>query len=142
MAMYALGIRPMMDKLAEVLDDTTKQSWYADDAAACGILRKLKDWWVKLCDIGPSFGYFPKPSKTVLIVKDLKYLPTAKSLFHGTGIKITLEGDRHLGAVIGSSSFKESFVKKKIDGWVKDVEQLAALGHEESRTSACLLCLH
>ena len=83
----------MMDKLAEVLDDTTKQSWYADDAAACGMLRKLKDWWVKLCDIGPSFGYFPKPSKTVLIVKDLKYLPTAKSLFHGTGIKITLEGD-------------------------------------------------
>ena len=131
MAMYALGIRPMMDKLAEVLDDTTKQSWYADDAAACGMLRKLKDWWVKLCDIGPSFGYFPKPSKTVLIVKDLKYLPTAKSLFHGTGIKITLEGDRHLGAVIGSSSFKESFVKKKIEGWVKDVEQLAALGHEE-----------
>ena len=131
MAMYALGIRPMMDKLAEVLDDTTKQSWYADDAAACGRLQKLKDWWTRLSEIGPGFGYFPKPSKTVLIVKDLKFLPTAKSLFHGTGIKITLEGDRHLGAVIGSFNFKESFVKKKIEGWVRDVEQLAEFGREE-----------
>ena len=56
----------MIDKLAEVLDDTTKQSWYADDAAACGMLRKLKDWWVKLYDIGTSFGYFSQVNEGLI----------------------------------------------------------------------------
>ena len=42
----------------------------------------------------------------LLIVKGLENLPCANSLFSQTGIKITTEGERHLGAVIGSERFK------------------------------------
>ena len=79
MAFYALATRPLMDVLAKI--GKIIQSWYADDTAACGSLGELKDWWDKLCAIGPSYGYFPKPSKTILVVKDNFNLPMARSLF-------------------------------------------------------------
>ena len=40
-----------------------KQVWYANDAAAAGLLTDLRTWWDMLCDIGPHFGYF-NSSKT------------------------------------------------------------------------------
>jgi len=33
--------------------------------------------------------------------------------------------------VIGNQDFKEKYVKKKIDNWIKDVEQLSAIGEDE-----------
>ena len=61
--------------------------------------------------IGPRYGYYPKAAKTILILKDLAYLPNARCLFEKEGIKVTCDGERHLGAVIGSSS---SFLKKSM----------------------------
>ena len=129
MAFYALATRPLMDVLAKINDII--QSWYADDTAACGGLENLKTWWDKLCEIGPSYGYFPNPSKTVLIVKENFNMPMARALFEKTGVKVTLTGDRHLGAVIGSKEFKEKYVKDKVSRWVKDVEELALIAKDE-----------
>ena len=132
MAMYGLGIRPLMDKLADILEkDTTKQAWYADDAAASGNLQNIKKWWNELLISGPKCGYFPKPSKTYLIVKDVAHLSKAKDIFGDTGVNITLEGERHLGAVIGSDEFRQEFVRKKVSGWINDIKQLANIAHEE-----------
>ena len=36
-----------------------KQVWYADDAAAGGKLRQLRNWWEELKEHGPKYGYFP-----------------------------------------------------------------------------------
>ena len=47
-----------------------KQIWYADDAAAGGLLTDLYEWWDQLCKLGPLFGYFVNPSKTLIIVKE------------------------------------------------------------------------
>ena len=55
----------------------------------------------------------------------------ARSLFEKTGVKITLEGERHLGAVIGSKEFKDQYVNNKVSGWVKDVHELSAIGKDE-----------
>ena len=76
-------------------------------------------------EIGPSYGYFPNPSKTVLIVKENFNMPMARALFEKTGVKVTLNGDRHLGAVIGSKE------KDKVSRWVKDVEELARIAKDE-----------
>ena len=46
MAMYALALVPMIAQL----NDTVKQIWYADDAAAAGQLSNLRIWWDLLCD--------------------------------------------------------------------------------------------
>ena len=43
MAMYAIGIIPLIQKLSS---KRTKQVWYAYDAAACGDLSHLRSWWV------------------------------------------------------------------------------------------------
>ena len=94
-------------------------------------LESLKAWWDKLCNIGPQYGYYPNPSKTVLIVKGMEHMPKAKVLFGDSGIKFSSEGERHLGAVIGTSKFKETYVKTKVDSWVLDVKQLASIGEEE-----------
>ena len=75
----------------------------------------------------PKYGYFPKASKSILKVKGMENLPKAKSVFKDSGIQITTEGDRHLGAVLGSEKFKHEFVKREINSWVKDVEELAVV---------------
>ncbi len=131
MPMYALSTRPLIDSLQETLDEYTKQVWYADDSTAAGKLASLLKWWEKLCLIGPKFGYFPNPHKTVLILKGKEYQSMANTLFQSTGIEISVEGERHLGAVIGSVAHKERYVEAKVSEWVKDVKQLADYGQEE-----------
>ena len=87
--MYAIATRPIIDQLDEICDTTvTKQSWYADDSAAASTLVEVKKWWIHLCKIGPGYGYFPKPSKSILIVKE-DNLDTANTLFKDTGLIIT-----------------------------------------------------
>ena len=117
MAMYAIGILPLIQRLSS---DDTKQAWYADDAAACGDLEHLRSWWDQLVD-----GYQPNTSKTWLIVKEGKF-EEATTGFEGTGVSITQEGKRHLGAALGANSFIESYIKKKVSEWVREIEQLSS----------------
>ena len=64
MSMYAVGILPLIWKLINA-----KQIWFADDAAAGGSVSQLKEWWDKLLELGPAYGYYPNPQKTWLIVR-------------------------------------------------------------------------
>ena len=113
MAMYALAIVPLVSQLHGLC----KQVWFADDGTGAGNLKELRKWWDKLVDKRPAYGYFPNASKTWLIVKDEK-LDEAKRIFKGTGVKFTSEGKRHLGAVIGSQTFKKrvTFKRKLMNG--------------------------
>ena len=43
-------------------------NWYADDSACSAELPRLREWFDKLCEMGPDFGYYPEPEKTVLVV--------------------------------------------------------------------------
>ena len=131
MGMYAVGIRPLINILQETTDTTKcQQVWYADDSTAGGQLREIRKWWDILFVAGPKFGYIPKPSKTVLIVKP-EHFDFATQLFSDTEIKITKAGERHLGAVIGSNQFREQYITNKISQWIKDVEQLAEFAVDE-----------
>ena len=121
MPMYALGTIPLINALS---DDHIKQVWYADDATACDRLMDVRRWWDRLVSIGPDFGYFPNPSKTCLIVKDCFY-DSAVSIFQDSGVCITAEGKRHLGAALGSSSFVASFVHQKVSLWQQELTTLS-----------------
>ena len=132
MAMYAIGTKPLLDKLMVAVDNKRcKQVWYADDSASAGKIDEMKVWWDELNSSGPKFGYYPKPEKTILIVKSPEFLQVAKDTFGGTGITIDLAGERHLGAVIGTSEMKEVYVNKKVSKWVDDVKQLSKIAKEE-----------
>ena len=132
MAMYAIGTKPLLDKLMTTVDNVKcKQVWYADDSGSGGKILEMRKWWDELNSTGPKFGYVPKPSKTIMIVKSQELKQQAQAIFANTGITIELEGERHLGAAIGSPQFKERYVTKKVDSWIQDVEQLSKIAKDE-----------
>ena len=61
-----------------------------------------------------------------LIVKQ-EHLPLATELFADSGVQITVEGRRHLGAALGTESFTESYVKGKVQEWVEEVTRLSEI---------------
>ena len=134
MGIYAVSSRSLINELKTEVPDVM-QVWFADDSSGGGRLERLKLWWDVLKLIGPAFGYFPKSSKTYLIVKDAAMLARAEELFIDEGVQITVEGERHIGAALGSESFRTTYVKQKVDKWVKDVEELASIAKEEPQSA-------
>ena len=99
--------------------------WLADDATGAGSLSNLKKWWKLVEEEGKKYGYVVKPSKSWLILKHPESLQAAETLFADTSIQITTEGKRHLGAAIGTTEFKDSYIKGKVEEWCKRLKKLA-----------------
>ena len=136
MQKYGIGIKPLIDILGTNINPKKcRQVWYADDSDAAGELEELRNWWDELCNTGPKLGYFPNNSKTVLILKDKSSLPKAQEIFGTTGVKITINGERHLGAVVGTQEYRDTYVKQKVEKWISDIEQLAEIAHDEPQVA-------
>ena len=61
------------------------QSWYADDSVCAGSLDDIRCCLDRLLELGPSYGYFPEPRKSYLVVaSDITHL--ASDAFAGLGI--------------------------------------------------------
>ena len=125
MAMYALAIRPLIDKLIDA-EPNARQVWFADDATAAGRLATLHQWWHHVTTIGPDFGYYPNASKTHLVAKP-ELVSKAKKMFENTEVQISTNGQRHLGAAIGTHEFIEAYAAQKIEKWVNEIESLTAI---------------
>ena len=123
MAMFALAMVPMILDLSKKCPPIV-QTWFADDASGAGSLQNLKQWWDSLNSIGPSYGYYPKASKSCLVVHPADE-EVARDVFSASDINITTEGKRYLGAALGSTSFIEDFVKTKVEEWNVEIERLA-----------------
>ena len=109
MCLYAVSLQRLIPRLNA--STFVKQCWFADDATGAGSLGELKKWWGVLNESGPSLGYFPnfvKPEKE----------EAARDLFGQTSINISTQGQKHLGAVLGSRSYLEEYVSEKADDWV------------------------
>ena len=124
MPMYSLATLPLIEKVNP--DLSVIQSWFADDATAAGSISKLRDWWDALATLGPMFGYHVNASKTHLVVKD-SLLSTASAVFADTKVNITSDGRPHLGVALGTSSFTEVFVKRKVEGWSEELLHLSSI---------------
>ena len=57
------------------------QVWLADDATGAGNLVPLKEWWDLVKEEGVKYGYFVKPSKSWLILKNHEKLDECRELF-------------------------------------------------------------
>ena len=64
--------------------------------------------------------------KSWLIVKSDVLAVEAKKVF-GDEVNITTEGQRHLGAVIGSQEFKDQYCREKVLGWKGELEALSEI---------------
>ena len=87
-----------------------------------------------LSSIGPKYGYFPKASKSHLIVKQ-QHLTNAKELFADTEVQITTEGQRHLGAIIGSVEYKKTYATALVDYWKQQLKILAKIAETEPQAA-------
>ena len=139
MGFYSCSLMPLVNVLKvhqacrdQPQKELPKQVLYADDAAAGGTLSQLHSWWSDICREGPCLGYFPKPSKTVLVVKKEKEVE-AKRLF--PNVKITTRGSRYLGSFIGTREGLDDFLQKQTMEWSKDVKALAEIAKFEPQVS-------
>ena len=112
LAFYGISTTPLLSKL-NYQQTTISQIWLADDATGAGSLTNLRNCWDLLQREGRKYGYFVKPSKSWLILKDSSKLIETQDLFSDCPIKITTSGKRHLGAAIGSLEYKTSYMEKK-----------------------------
>ena len=142
MPMYGISTRPLIDSLAsssniqtEVNPDGMIQVWFADDSSGAGRIEDLHHWLSQLKLEGQAYGYFLNPGKTIVIVKDPSLLNKAHEFFDQEGFTITADGERHIGAVIGTNQFKEEYVKRKVEKWVEDICELAKIAKEEPQAA-------
>ena len=129
MAMYALALSVLQSEIAYE-KTRVKQVAYADDLSGAGKVSDLKTWWERVNDAGPEIGYIPNAAKSVLIVKAEHYAH-AREIFKDSGIIVTMEGQRHLGAVIGTEEFKKEYVMEKVTEWVEEVKALSDIAKTE-----------
>ena len=49
----------------------------------------------------------------------------AKKIFQDTGVNITKEGKRYLGAALGDEEFVNEYVKQRVLEWERQINRLA-----------------
>jgi len=137
MAIYAIAIIPLLLMIMEIVTPkapSTKVVAYADDFTAGGVLKDLRTWWDTLCHLGPKFGYYPQANKSWIIVKE-QYKNSASITFKDSDIKISSTGKRHLGAAIGSTSYKNQYINDKIDIWIAEIKVLSKIAKIEPQAA-------
>ena len=55
----------------------------------------------------------------------------------GSGLRITTEGRRHLGAVVGSPDYKIQYVDNLVDTWVAEIQKLSYIARFEPHLAYC-----
>jgi hypothetical protein len=120
---YGIGILPLIRQLKKEFP-LVEQPWYADDAGAGGKFDRMRSQFLRLVELGPTFGYFPESTKSVLIVAQHN-LERAKSVFADLDFKVST-GERYLGGFIGESSAQDEWLDRKIQHWSQAVTSLAA----------------
>ena len=113
MMLYAVAVLPLI----RFLEDSCEwvQNWYADDSSCVGELSSVRRWFDRPLIDGPAYGYFPEPSKTVLVVGSSD-LERASDLFRDLGVSV-VTGSWFLGRFVGEQSLVADFVSNKVRVW-------------------------
>jgi hypothetical protein len=114
-----------------------------DNAGAAGkALPNVRclDFLVKF---GPTYGYFPEPSKLYYICK-AEDEDAAHEAFESYGLKINYSrGQHYLGGFIGSALKKEEWLADMVVKWVGTVETLStvAVRYPQTAYASFTFCL-
>ena len=119
MFVYALALLPLVRKLEDV--STVPQLWYADDSAKASSLLHLQKWLDKVCELGPGFGYFPEPEKSILVTTHTDSTNVLE-FKERNNIKKIVTGNRYLGGPLGEEDYVGVYIKDKLNEWKRDIE--------------------
>ena len=135
MPSYAIGILPFLAMIKpDVQPNLMKHVAYADDLGGGSKLEKLREWWDKTVQFGPSYGYHPKPSKSWLIVKESEF-DRAIQIFQGTEINITKSGQKYLGGFVGTEEAIHEYVQELVADWVEQLDVLTSIARSEPQAA-------
>ena len=103
----------------------------------------LYNWYNHLRQVGKKYGYLylVNESKRWLIVKSDVLADEAKRVF-GNEIDITTDGQRHLGAVIGSQEFKDQYCRENVLGWKEELEVLSEIARSQPHAAFPVYLFH
>ena len=104
----------LLPEFISINHQSAKEVAFSDDFTVAGKLATIRDYGGKLTVLGPKYGYFPEASNSYLIVKEDK-LSEARNVFSDSDVNITIEGERHFGAVIGSNEYREEYGKDVVN---------------------------
>ena len=124
MVAYGLMLLPLIIQLKKEHPDVD-QPWYADDAGAGGSFQAIRKQFESLKKLGPARGYFPEPSKSILVVREAN-LAAAQAALGDLGFRITT-GNRYLGGFIGEAAPQEEWVREQTAAWAVAVTTLATV---------------
>jgi hypothetical protein len=121
---YGLGrILPLIHKLKAEFTQVN-QPWYADNAGAGGNIRSICHFFLRLQEICLDFGYFPEPSKSILIVREHN-LEKVRSAFADHKFQITT-ASRYLGGFVGEEEALRSWIKEETTLWTTAIHEIAS----------------
>jgi hypothetical protein len=119
---YGIGILPLIRQL-KAESPQVGQPWYADYAGAGAKFDEIERFFWRLCEIGPLFGYYPEPTKSILIVRQHN-LKEARLRFPAVKVKT---GNRYLGGFIGEDEALNVWLGKKNKFWTEAVTDLTSV---------------
>ena len=131
MSCYGIGLLPLIRQMKAEFPEA-KQKFYADDGANAAKFKIIRAYFVRLCELGPLFGYYPEPDKSILNAAKHN-LKRAKAYFADLKFKIKT-GSRYLGSFIGDPDERDLWIAEKVEAWQHSVQKLA--GAAQSRPQA------
>ncbi len=135
MSLYGVALMPLVSKMCNAIPEAL-QLWYCNDADAAGKAVPNAQCLDFLVKFGPTYGYFPEPSKSYYICK-AEDEGVARATIEGFGLEINYSrGQRYLGGFMGSAKTKEKWLVDLVVKWVGAVETLSKVAERYLRLHA------
>ena len=122
MVIYGVAMVPLAERLREEAP-RTMQAWYADDSAVSGKASDIGRVVARLCELGPAYGYYPEPAKSVVVSRQSQRAGAERHL-QTFGFRYSL-GKRYLGSFVGSDATRDAWLRPKVEAWANGVRALA-----------------
>ena len=103
------------------------QPWYSDDAAMQGVPSRVAKCFKLLTEVGPMFGYLPKPEKSFSICP-LASEVGVLTAFGSEGLDVkACGGHRYVGGYVGLLEMRNRWIGPKVDSWVAAVKTISMI---------------
>ena len=132
MIAYDIRIPLLVCKLHTAHTHVT-QPWYADNTGAGGTFVALHDHTRELLVRGPLRGYFPEPTKSILVVS-LQNFQQEEAHLQGMGVRVVTRRC-YLFGFIGDQESDKAWLEEKVEGWTRLVDVLAGVAHRYPQTA-------
>ena len=114
MIVYGIGILQLINNLRGAIPDVT-HPWYDNDTGDLGTFVRLETYFDSLTRQVPGRGYYPKPSKRVLIVRP-DNIEAVKVFGARHGFRLCT-GARYLGSYIRDDDYKQDWLRERTLTW-------------------------